>query len=209
VKTSMLGPGGPTAARAVVAAVVALVAAVAVGLTIGWPYGPSAGWTAGALCYVVYTWLQLRGMSPDQTGRHATREDPGRRMTEALTVAASVASLAGVVYLLAARNAGASAAIGIASVVSSWLLVHTVYTLRYAEQYYTEPRGGIDFNQDEDPAYSDFAYLGFTLGMTYQVSDTSIRTTAIRVTALRHSLLSYLLGAVVLAATINLVVGLG
>jgi uncharacterized membrane protein len=81
--------------------------------------------------------------------------------------------------------------------------------LRYARLYYTEPQGGIDFNQDEPPAYRDFAYLAFTLGMTYQVSDTALKNSTIRITVLRHTLLSYVLGAVVLAATINLVVGLG
>lgn len=41
--------------------------------------------------------------------------------------------------------------------------------------------------------------------MTYQVSDTSLQARAIRLAVLRHALLSFLLGAVVIAATINLV----
>ena len=65
-----------------------------------------------------------------------------------------------------------------------------------------------DFNQDEPPAYVDFAYLAFTIGMTYQVSDTDLQTRTIRATALRQAMLSYLLGAVILAITINLVAGL-
>jgi uncharacterized membrane protein len=69
--------------------------------------------------------------------------------------------------------------------------------------------GGVDFNEDETPAYVDFAYLAFTIGMTYQASDTDLQSRIIRATALRQAMLSYLLGAVVLAITINLVVGLG
>ena len=61
----------------------------------------------------------------------------------------------------------------------------------------------------EPPRYLDFAYLAFTLGMTFQVSDTNLQTSAIRATALRHALLSYLFGAVIIAVTINLVAGLG
>ncbi|MFF1875947.1 DUF1345 domain-containing protein, partial [Kitasatospora herbaricolor] len=68
--------------------------------------------------------------------------------------------------------------------------------------------GGIDFNQKEAPQYSDFAYLSFTLGMTYQVSDTNIGNTTIRNTVLRHTLLSYLFGTVILATTVNLIAGL-
>ena len=86
--------------------------------------------------------------------------------------------------------------------------MHTLYAARYARLYYTPPIGGVDFNDDEPPAYSDFAYLAFTLGMTYQVSDTSLRGRAMRRTALWHALLSYLLGAVIIAATINLLAGL-
>ena len=32
--------------------------------------------------------------------------------------------------------------------------------------------GGINFNEDDPPNYSDFAYLALTIGMTFQVSDT-------------------------------------
>lgn len=67
----------------------------------------------------------------------------------------------------------------------------------------------MNFNLTAPPRYMDFAYLAFTLGMTFQVSDTDIENTAIRATALRHALLSYLFGAVILAATINLVASLG
>ena len=101
------------------------------------------------------------------------------------------------------------AALGIASVVGAWLVVHTVFTTRYALLYYSGEPGGIDFNQTEAPAYADFAYLAFTMGMTSQVSDTDLQTRLIRAAALRHALLSYLLGAVVLATVINLVAGLG
>jgi uncharacterized membrane protein len=44
--------------------------------------------------------------------------------------------------------------------------------------------------------------------MTFQVSDTDLKTSEIRATALRHALLSYLFGSVILAATINLIAGL-
>ena len=67
--------------------------------------------------------------------------------------------------------------------------------------------GGIDFNQERPPQYTDFAYLATSLGMTYQVSDTALQNHGIRAEALKHSLLSYLFGTIILATTINLVVG--
>ncbi len=49
------------------------------------------------------------------------------------------------------------------------------------------------------------AYLAFTIGMTFQVSDTTIDQRIIRRTVLRQALLSYLFGVVIVAMTINLV----
>jgi len=97
------------------------------------------------------------------------------------------------------------AATALVTVAASWVLVHVLFTLRYAALYYLAGGSGIDFNQDEPPAYRDFAYLAFTLGMTYQVSDTNLTSTAIRREVLRHALLSFVLGVIVLASTINLI----
>ena len=90
-----------------------------------------------------------------------------------------------------------------------WLCVHTVYVLRYARVYYASATPPIDFNQDEDPTFSDFAYFSFNLGMAYQVSDTNLRTALVRRVVLGHALLAYLYGTIVIAATINLLAGLG
>jgi uncharacterized membrane protein len=86
----------------------------------------------------------------------------------------------------------------------SWVAIHTVFTLRYAQLYYSGAPGGIDFNQPEPPAYVDFAYLAFTIGMAFQVSDTGLQTRKIRATVLRQALLSYVFGVVIVAMTINL-----
>ena len=98
-------------------------------------------------------------------------------------------------------------AMGIATIVISWLVVHTVYTLRYADLYYRPPTGGIDFKsgREYEPDYHDFAYTAFTIGMTYQVSDTDVRSPLMRRNVLRHALLSFLFGAVILATTVNVI----
>jgi uncharacterized membrane protein len=93
-------------------------------------------------------------------------------------------------------------------VTGVWGMIHVMYTARYAHQYYSEPEGGIDFNTDDPPRYADFFYFSFNLGMTYQVSDTNVSTTALRSMILRHCLLSFFFGAVIIAATINLVAGI-
>lgn len=103
---------------------------------------------------------------------------------------------------------GLLATLAVVSVALSWALVHTLFTLRYASLYYFDEDGGVNFNQSTPPRYADFAYLAFTLGMTFQVSDTNLETAGFRATALRHALLSYMFGTVILATMINLVAGL-
>jgi uncharacterized membrane protein len=147
------------------------------------------GWDVAALSYAIGVWVAVWPLDAEATKRLAEREDPTRAAADFLLLTAAVASLA--------------------SVVASWLLVHTVYTLRYAWlYYYVDVDGGVSFNQEAPPRYSDFAYLSFTLGMTFQVSDTDLQNEAFRRTALGQSLLSYLFGAGILATTINLVAGL-
>jgi uncharacterized membrane protein len=92
-------------------------------------------------------------------------------------------------------------------VAVSWFTVHTIFTLRYAQLYYRPPPGGVNFH-DDSPCYRDFAYLALTIGMTFQVSDTDLKSTDFRSTALKHALLSYLFGSVILAAAVNLIAGL-
>ena len=142
-----LGRSGPSAVRAAVAALVGAAAAAIIGAVGGWKYAPAAGWIAAAAVYLLWTWTIASRMSAEQTASHATRADPTGSMTDAIVIAASMASLAGVGYLLIAESAKRSeaygaAAIGIGSVVVSWFAVHTVFTLRYARLYYSGTPGG-------------------------------------------------------------------
>lgn len=178
-------------------------------------YTPMIGWDVAAIVFCIWVWTTIWGMDAASTAAHANRENPGRELAFLVLLGAAIASLiaVGVVLLGAGRLHGnvvyLQAGLAVASVFVSWTLVHTVFTLTYAYLYYNDARGsGIDFNQPEPPQYSDFAYLAFTLGMTYQVSDTDIQSKPIRRAALYHALLSFPLGAVIIATMINLVSGL-
>jgi uncharacterized membrane protein len=197
-----------------VSAVIGAVVAVLVVLLGPAAYAPAIGWDVTAIVLLTWTWFTIWPMGAAATATHATREDPTRAVSDVIVLAAAVASLAAVGFVLveAGSAEGATqdllAALGVGTVALSWLVVHTVFTLRYAMLYYTGHDGGVNFNQSTAPRYTDFTYLAFTIGMTFQVSDTDLQTPDIRATALRHALLSYLFGAVILATTINLVAGL-
>ncbi len=201
------------AVRILIAVVLGVAVALVVRNTLGWRFA-IVGWIATAGLYVTWTRLLLGKMDADQTREFVTREDPTRWVADAVIVSASIASLAGVGYVVAAgSHSGAkalvAALVGILTVGASWFAVHTLFTVHYARLYYSGEPGGINFHDPEPPRFRDFAYVAFTVGMTFQVSDTEIGLTSIRATVLRHALLSYLLGAVVLAVTINLIAGLG
>lgn len=215
----MFEPGPPEVRRSrlrFLAMVVAgLAAAAGTGATGRWLLAPAAGWATAALVYVAWVWIVVGRMDPRETKSHATTEDPSRATTDLLILVANVASLAAVAVVVVDSHRGGGgtrlggAALVLASVALSWMLVQTLFTLRYAEHYYSgEKDGGVNFNQEEPPQYTDFAYLATSIGMTYQVSDTNLENPRIRREALKHSLLSYVFGTVILAATINLVLGL-
>ena len=197
-----------------------VVAAVLVGLVRHeWHYSPAVGWIVAATVYLVWTWSVVLPMEAEQTAAHVRHryEDGTPRLSHLIVLIASVASLAGVGYLLAAETGHdgghhiGEALIGILSVVASWFAIHTTFMLRYAQLYFRgEDRESVNFNSREGfrPAYIDFAYLAFTVGMTYQVSDTNITTRRMRRVVLAQALVSFMLGAVVLASTINLILAL-
>ena len=214
----------PANTRVSVSTLIGLVAGVLVGLLLGWMYAAVIAFDVAALLFLVWTWAAVGRMDADQTAQHATREDPTRQTTRLIVLAACVASLGSVGYLLAraAKEQGALqaavAALALGSVAVSWFVVHGLFTLHYAELYFggggdpAKPgagkAGGIDFGLDTPPRYSDFAYLAFTVGMTYQLSDTPLTTRALRQSVLRHALLSYLFGALIIGASVNFVVSL-
>ena len=200
--------------RLIVMVAVGIVVAVFVGSIGSRSYAPLVGWASASLIYTSWVWLVIGRLDSEGTASHAVREDPSRGASDLLMVFASLASLGAVAFVLiegrqsSDARSGVMAALAVAGVVLSWLLVHTLFTLRYASLYYRDGPGGIDFNQKELPQYTDFAYLAFSVGMTFQVSDTDLQNHAIRSAVLRHSLLSYLFGTVIVATTINLVIGL-
>ncbi|MFJ9711262.1 DUF1345 domain-containing protein [Streptomyces sp. NPDC101234] len=192
----------------------AVVLGAGVGVAVGLPtyaaLGVLAGIAATELFFVVAGWLVLWPMDAVATHRNARREDLRPVGEELMVVAVAVFALVAIVLLLLRGKSDTghvAAATALCGVFLAWAALHLTYATRYANVYY-ESAKGIDFNSDDPPAYRDFLYFSYNLGMTYQVSDTSVSSSAIRAIVLRHCLLSYVFGTSVLATAINLVVGL-
>ena len=212
--TSPAAAGADARMKLLVALVAGVLAGVATALGGAGRTAPLVGWDVLAVVFGGWTWRVVWRMDAPMTQAHARAENPSRDLADALLLGAAIASLVAVgVVLFGASHAPGNeryweAALALFSVFVSWTVVHTVFALKYARLYYTGEPGGISFNESDPPQYSDFAYLAFTIGMTFQVSDTALQTKEMRRTALRHAWLSFPLGAVIIATSINLVSGL-
>jgi uncharacterized membrane protein len=200
--------------RAIASLVAALAAAaIALGAGASWSVAALSAMDVASLVFVIWVWAKVARADADETERIARIEDASQVAAEAVLLAAGVASLLAVVFTLAEAGGatepekGLLTGLAIGSVALAWIAVHTVFVLRYARLYFTPPDGGIDFH-GERPDYRDFAYLGLTIGMTFQVSDTDLTGKRIRRVALRHALLSYVFGTLIVATTVSSVAAL-
>ncbi|MGH3339769.1 MAG: DUF1345 domain-containing protein [Propionibacteriaceae bacterium] len=204
----------PAMRRAVVVSAVGLIVVVVLLRFLPWGLAVVVGWDAAALTLLVSIWPIILWADATRTAQLAMREDETRGSAAVLLLGASVASLLGVglALHLAGLESGSLRVllIGVAvlTVVVSWTVVNTVFTLRYADLHFSSRDGGIAFGDpdgQELPIYRDFAYVAFTIGMCYQVSDTTVRDRRIRSTALSHAFLSYLFGVVIVAGSVNFI----
>jgi uncharacterized membrane protein len=212
-----LGWYAPAMRRTVIVGSIGLLVVVVLVWFLPWGMAVVAGWDAAALAFLLSIWPIIIRADGAHAAQLATREDETRGSAAVLLVGASVASLLGVGFALdlAGRQGGPLRVllIGVAvlTVVLSWTVVNTVYTLRYADLHFRSGEAGIAFGDpagQQRPTYRDFAYVAFTIGMCYQVSDTTVRDRRIRGTVLAHAFLSYVFGVVIVAGSVSLIAGL-
>ena len=204
--------------RLVVAAVAGIVVAGVVSRFVRVELAVLCGWDATVVIFLASVWSTIARVDGARTEELANRDDLNRDTARLVLLAASSASVVAVVLAIsrARHEIGLDrwtlVAIAAVTVVLSWTTVNTTFLLRYADLYYGSPAGGVDFvsvDHGDQPDYRDFAYLSFTIGMCYQVSDTTLRDRRIRRTVIVHALMSYVFGVVIIATGVNIVAGLG
>lgn len=179
-------------------------------------------WDGYTFCFLLLAWIRIVTAEAATAIRLTKLQPTSRKLIFAFVVLAAFASLAAV-FLLLGQAKGASGsrfaahvALGMATVVLSWLVLHTVYALHYAQMFYRaengkagKPAGGLIFPDEQgEPDFLDFAYFSFVIGMTSQVSDVQISSPHIRRWALLHGIISFAFNTAVLAFSINVLSGL-
>jgi uncharacterized membrane protein len=157
---------------------------------------------------------------PDKLHARAQKQDLSHILIFIFILATACAGLFAVGFLFFSRQAFAERLYflihlfgSMVAVICSWMLVHTVFGLRYAHTYYGDPdgpgpiphAGGLEFPGDREPDYMDFAYFSFTIGMTFQVSDVVITSRDFRKLVLVHGMLSFGFNTVILALALSTV----
>ncbi|MFC4016562.1 DUF1345 domain-containing protein [Micromonospora sp. GCM10011542] len=212
-----LGWHAPALRRAVIVASIGLVVALVLLPFMPWELAAVGGWDIAALAFLIAIWRVILRADSSHTEMMAMREDETRVTAAVLLVGAGVTSLLGVGSALshAGRHGGSVrvlfVSVALLTVLLSWAVVNTVFTLRYADLQYRSTTGGIGFEGQPvqgQTTYRDLAYVAFTIGMTYQVSDTAISDPRIRGSVLSHAFVSYVFGVVIVAGSVNLIADL-
>lgn len=195
---------------------VAAIPAIAIG---GWAMGGMAAFDLAALIFLIACVGLLRDADAMAMRVSAERNDANRAMLLAISSVTTLAVLAAVASELGAAgvrpDAGPDAvmvALIVATLTLAWLFGNSVYALHYAHLFYRKgdggkDAGGLDFPGTKEPEYWDFLYFAFTLGMTFQTSDTSIRSTMMRKVVTAHSMVAFVFNLGVIAFTINVLGG--
>lgn len=179
-------------------------------------------WIVFSLTVILLDWVAILWSHPMEVRKIAKLQDSSRYLMFLFVIIASLVSLVAIIFLLRSAkghgttNVSSHITLAMAAVIVSWVLVHTIFTMRYAHLYYDtdtddgKPRkgGGLQFPDELQPDYLDFAYFSFVIGMTFQVSDVEISSRLIRRHALLHGLISFAFNTAIVALSINVISGL-
>lgn len=171
-----------------------------------------AGWDIGVGLYLVLVYWVILHATVKEIRARAAIQDEGAFALLILTGAAAIASLVAIVAEIAntpSADAWHQLALGMGTIILSWLFMHSIFAMHYAHEYYGERSddhvGGLKFPGMQAPDYWDFLYFSFVVAMTCQVSDVAITSKVIRRVATVHGVLSFFFNLAILALTINMI----
>jgi uncharacterized membrane protein len=189
--------------------------AVALGAELAWTLATVllVGWDVAVVLYLGLAFQMMAQSDIGHIRSRAVLEDEGRATILALTIAAALASLIAI-FVELGGSAGAAGGhrepihllLAALTIVLSWAVVHTIFALHYAHDFYDEVTGGgLAFPGGEtEPDYWDFVYFSFVIGMTSQVSDVGVTSKQVRRTVVVHGVVSFIFNTTLLALTVNL-----
>ncbi|VXC73221.1 DUF1345 domain-containing protein [Sphingomonas sp. 8AM] len=194
--------------RFVLFAAVLVVAIAALWSPFGEGRAAMAGFDIAAVVFLLSMIRLPRHDSPAQMRVVAQANDANRTLLLAITAAVMLVILTAVHEELQGRQSNPMRLLVIVTLALAWLFSNMVYALHYAHLFYMpgedgKDAGGIDFPGTDTPDYWDFVYFSYTLGMTFQTSDVSIRSGTVRRAVLGQCLAGFVFNLGVIAFSIN------
>ncbi len=203
--------------RLAVVLAIAVCAFLAQPTSISWHTRAVASWDLGMSVYLCLAWLLIARSDARTTRDHALSQDQSGYIIFLFVVGASCASIVAIGFIVGTIKELAfwprawHLTLTIDALISSWLLIQTVFAFHYARRYYSvlprDPTTPPDllFPGGREPDYLDFAYYSFVVGMTSQVSDIAVTSRPMRRLTLVHAVLAFIFNIAVLALSINII----
>jgi uncharacterized membrane protein len=185
--------------------------------SISWHTRAVVSWDVGVLVYLCLAWWLIARADASMTRDHALGQDQSGYVIFLFVVGAACASIVAIGFVvstikeLAFWSRAWHLTLTIDALISSWLLIQTVFAFHYARRYYAIVRrqrttpAELLFPGGREPDYLDFAYYSFVVGMTSQVSDVAVTSRQMRQLTLIHGALAFVFNIAVLALSINII----
>lgn len=201
-----------------------LLLAIAVGIAAGLliPTGSVVthclvGWNVGVWTYLAAIWFMMFFADAQDAKRLAETEDESAQLVLGMVCVAAIASLVAILLELAGSHGDGGRLLRYAftgaTVMGSWLLIGTIFTLHYARLFYADdddPKAlPLRFADGQTtPDYWDFLYFAFTISVAVQTSDVGVANRTMRKAVLAHSLICFIFNAAIIGLSINIAAGL-
>lgn len=181
---------------------------------LDWVNNLLISWGTFSACMIALTWATFITIPANELCVKAQVQDESRSVVFLIIVLSVCISFFGIIFVLMEKGETSSqknlhAIFSLVGVILSWFLLHTIFTLHYAHLHYIEGKDEketekLNFPDEPEPNYLDFAYFSFTVGMTFQVSDVTVSSRRIRRLVLLHGLISFIFNVIIIALTISI-----
>ncbi|WP_374651468.1 DUF1345 domain-containing protein [Dongia sp.] len=178
-------------------------------------------WDVGSAVYLALSCVMMFRSTPAHIAQRARELDISLGEIVLLTLAAVGFSLFAAARVLGEATGRSDMAAllhsgaGIATIMLSWFMVHMLFSIHYAHEFYVEKAsqerkalGGLNFPGRGAPDYWDFLYFAAVVAMTCQVSDVTIDRREMRHLVTAHGIISFFLNTVIVALAVSIAANL-
>lgn len=173
-------------------------------------------WDGGVTLFLVMIYLWMRLLTAEDMRSRYMEEDPSGPVILVMVIAAALLSVVAIVQPLATLPHVPQGervwrvALAALTLIDSWLLVPTMFTMHYADLFYSAPPENrpLLFPKTELPTFWDFAYFSITIAAASQTADVSTTQTSIRRVLIVHEIISFAFNVAIIGFAINITAGL-